>query len=198
MSQDERDAWPPFVREALGEVDGPPGGAFSRGIDRAMVAIATVVPPEAPARSSRSRLLTAATAGPMRHAPFFERLSNLFDLSRDAIVRVLHQAASESSWEAGPHPSVRVLHFQGGPAVAGADTGLVRMPPDFVWPSHRHEGVERALILEGQYVESGGRTYRAGDIHEMGPGSVHSFTVPPGTPLLLAVVLTGGIEILPE
>ncbi len=198
MSQDERDVWPPFVREALDDAERRPGGTLARDIDRAMVAIATALPPETPAPSARSRLLTAATVGPMRHAPFFERLAQLFDLSREAIVRVLRQAASESSWEAGPHPSIRVLHFQGGPALAGADTGLVRMPPDFVWPSHRHEGVERTLILEGQYVESGGRTYRAGDVHEMGPGSVHSFTVSPGTPLLLAVALSGGLEILPE
>ena len=198
MSQDEREALPSFVREALGDDEGRSDETLAREVDRALVALATALPAEVPAGSVRTRLLTAATAGPMRYAPFFERLARLFDLSRDSIVGVLLKAASESEWEPGPHPSVRVLHFQGGPAVAGADTGLVRMPADFVWPSHRHNGVERALILEGEYVESGGRLYRAGDIHEMGPGSVHSFTVPPGSPLLLAVSLVGGLEILGE
>ena len=197
MSEDGRQRLPPFVREALGD-DGTSDEALALEIDRALVAMAGALPREVPGPSSHSRLLAAVDKGPMRHAPFFERLAQLFDLSRDSIVRLLHEAASETAWEAGPHPSVRVHHLQGGPAVAGADTGLVRMPADFVWPSHRHGGVERVLILEGQYVESGGRLYRPGDLHEMRPGSVHSFTVTPGTPLLLAVSLSGGLEILPQ
>jgi hypothetical protein len=197
MSEDRREPLPSFVREVLDD-DAISDDATVRAIDRAMAAMATALPPEVPAQSARSRLLAAAGAGPMRHAPFFDRLSRLFDLSRDAVLRVLHDSASESFWEPGPHPAIRVMHFQGGPAVLGADTGLVRMPADFVWPSHRHGGVERALLLEGQYVDSDGRLFRAGDLHEMGPGSVHSFTVQPGTPLLLAVSLSGAIEILSE
>jgi hypothetical protein len=195
MSRDRRDALPHFVQEAVGDGGGSQE-SLARELDRAMCAVAAALPPEVPAVSAKSRLLAAATTGPMRHAPFFDRLVQMFDLARDSIIRVLEQAASESEWDAGPHPSIRVLHFQAGPALAGADTGLVRMPPAFAWPRHRHAGVERVLILEGEYLEDGGRVYRAGDIHEMGPGSEHGFTVPPGTPLLFAVALYGGIEIL--
>jgi hypothetical protein len=195
MSSDERDALPHFVQEAVGD-NGGSQETLARELDSAMCAVAAALPPGVPAQSAKSRLLTAATTGPLRYAPFFDRLVQMFDLERDSIIRVLQQAASESDWEPGPRPSIRVLHFQAGPALAGADTGLVRMPPAFAWPLHRHAGVERVLILEGEYREGGGRVYRAGDMHEMGPGSQHSFTVPPGAPLLFAVALFGEIEIL--
>jgi hypothetical protein len=195
MSRDGRDTLPHFVQEAMG-AGGGSEQTLARELDRAMSAVAAALPPEVPVSSAKGRLLAAATTGPMRHAPFFDRLVEMFDLGRDSIIRVLQRAASESEWEPGPHPSIRVFHFQAGPALAGADTGLVRMPPTFAWPLHRHAGVERVLILEGAYHEEGGRVYRAGDIHEMGPGSQHSFVVPPGAPLLFAVALFGGIEIL--
>jgi hypothetical protein len=194
MSREGRDALPQFVREAM-DADGP-REALARELGRAMDAMPLALPTEVPAQAARARLLAAATTGPTRHAPFFDRLARIFDLERDSIIRILERAASESEWEPGPHPSVRVLHFQGGPAVAGADTGLVRMPSDFTWPLHRHAGVERVLSLEGEYEEAGGALYRSGDIHEMGPRSEHSFRVTPGAPLLLAVALFGGIEIL--
>ncbi len=199
MSGDGRNTVPEFVQDVVGDVAGEESGregAVAREFERVTLAMALALPPETPAPASRGRLLVSATAGPMRYAPFFDRLARMFDLGRDAVVRVLERAASESEWEPGPHPSLRVLHFPGGPSVAKADTGLVRMPADFAWPLHRHGGIERVLILEGAYTEVGGRVYRAGDIHEMGPGSEHAFTVAPGAPLLFAIVLFGGFHIL--
>jgi anti-sigma factor ChrR (cupin superfamily) len=70
------------------------------------------------------------------------------------------------------------------------------MPASFEWPRHRHTGQERVLILEGAYRDSSGRLYRAGDIHEMGADTEHGFTVLPDSPLLLALVLHGQIEML--
>jgi hypothetical protein len=195
MNRDEYRGLPQFVLEARDERNGPEE-QVAREIDRALGALGTVLSPEVPSPAARSRLLAAVTTGPVRYAPFFDRLEQLFDLGRDPIVRIFERIDLVSSWNPGPHPSVRVMHFPGGPAVANADTGLVRMPSDFVWPRHRHHGVERALILEGEYTDSDDRVYRAGDIHEMGAGSEHSFTVPRGAPLLLAVTLFGGIEIL--
>jgi len=173
-----RDITPDLVREALAET------------------LAESIGPEAPPAALRSRLLSAATTGPMRHAPFFDELARLFDLGVDAVVRVLERAGSESEWEPGPHPAIRLFHLQPGPSLAAADAGFVRMPASFEWPSHRHTAVERVLILEGAYRESGGRIYRAGDIHEMGPDTEHSFTVLPDVPLLLALVLHGEIKML--
>jgi hypothetical protein len=166
------------LREALAE-------AFSESLES-----------ETPPPALKNRLLAAATAGPMRHAPFFDELARLFDLGVDAVVRILESAGSESRWEPGPHPAIRLFHLEPGPSLATADAGFVRMPASFEWPAHRHTGMERALILEGGYRESGGRVYRAGDIHEMGPNSEHGFVVLPDAPLLLALVLHGRIEML--
>jgi hypothetical protein len=174
----KRDLSPDLVREALAETL-----AESLGAEAAPPAL-------------RSRLLSAATTGPMRHAPFFDELARLFDLGVDAVVRILENAGNESSWEPGPHPALRLVHLEPGPSLAAADAGFVRMPASFDWPSHRHTGVERVLILEGGYRESGGRVYRAGDTHEMGPNTEHSFTVLPDSPLLLALVLHGEIQML--
>ena len=53
---------PELLREALAETLGDSLGA------------------EAPPPTLRSRLIAAATTGPMRHAPFFDELARLFDL----------------------------------------------------------------------------------------------------------------------
>ena len=192
-----KDLLPEFVRDAIAEGSGaePPKNERD-AVELALVAIAESLDPEVPAPALKNRLLAAATAGPLRHAPFFDELSRLFDLGVDAIVKIFERASSESEWEPGPHPSIRLFHLEPGPSLATADAGFVRMPASFEWPRHRHSAVERVLILEGAYRESGGRIYRAGDIHEMGPGTDHSFTVLPDAPLLLALVLHGEIEML--
>jgi hypothetical protein len=159
-------------------------------------ALAESVGSEAPPPALRSRLLAAATTGPMRHAPFFDELARLFDLGVDAVVRILERAGSDAEWEPGPHPAVRLFHLEPGPSLATADAGFVRMPASFEWPAHRHTAVERVLILEGGYRDSEGRIYRPGDIHEMGPETEHSFTTLPESPLLLALVLHGKIEMI--
>jgi hypothetical protein len=185
-----RDDLPEFIRDAL--ADEP----RHEHLDAVLVALAESVETETPPSMLKNRLLAAATAGPMRFAPFFDELARLFDLGIDAVVRVLERAGSESEWEPGPHPAVRLMHLAAGPLLAGADAGLVRMPASFEWGMHRHQGLERVLILEGGYRDSGGRVYRPGDVHEMGAGTEHSFTVLPDGPLLLALVLNGELEML--
>jgi len=187
-------ALPEFVREALAAEGLSPGD--ERAAETTLVALTESLGAETPPPALKSRLLAAATRGPMRFAPFFDELGRLFDLGVDAVVRVLERAGSESEWETGPHPLIRVFHLEPGPSLATADAGFVRMPAGFVWPSHRHSAKERVLILEGGYTESGGRVYRAGDIHEMTAATEHAFTVLPDGPLMLALVLHGDIEMV--
>jgi putative transcriptional regulator len=189
---------PEFIRDALaGDASGqhtPPDD--KRAIDATLAALAESLGPVEPPPALKARLLAAATAGPMRFAPFLDELGRLFDLGVETVVRILERAGSESAWEPGPHPAIRLFHLEPGPSLATADAGFVRMPASFEWPAHRHTGVERVLVLEGGYRESSGRLYRAGDIHEMGPNTEHGFTVLPGAPLLLALVLHGEIQML--
>jgi len=187
-----KDMLPEFIRDALG-AGGP---SEQRDVEAMLVALAESMGVDAPPPALKQRLLDAATAEPTRYAPFFDDLARLFDLGVDAVVRVLERAGSESEWQPGPHPSIRLFHLEPGPALAAADAGFVRMPPSFEWATHRHTAIERVLILEGAYQESGGRVYRAGDLHEMQPGTEHSFTVLPDAPLLLALVLYGDIVML--
>jgi hypothetical protein len=190
-----KDVLPDFVRDALGDSPKTLAGDAEQ-LEPVLLALAESAGSETPPPALRKRLLSAATAGPMRFAPFFDGLGRLFDLGQDAVVRVLERADSESEWEPGPHPAVRLLHLTGGPSLAAADAGLVRMPPSFAWGAHRHHAAERVLILEGGYRDSEGRVHRAGDLHEMGAGTEHGFTVLPDGPLLFALVLHGKIEMI--
>lgn len=190
-----KDTLPEFVGEAIeveqGSLPGDP-----RELESVLVALAVSVGVEAPPETLKARLIAAATTGPTRYAPLFDDLARLFDLGVDAVVRLLERADSESEWEPGPHPSIRLFHLQPGPSLASADAGFVRMPAGFEWPGHRHSAAEKVLILEGGYRDNGGHLYRAGDIHEMAAATEHSFVVLPDTPLVFAVVLHGPIEML--
>ncbi|HVZ34889.1 MAG TPA: cupin domain-containing protein, partial [Polyangiaceae bacterium] len=86
-------------------------------------------------------------------------------------------------------------HFQAGPSLGSADTGLVRMAAGLAFPRHRHIGAERVLVLEGGYRDSSGRVVIAGDAVEMPDGSRHAYRVLPDGPLVFALVLESGIEI---
>jgi len=190
-----KDTLPKFVDEALAmDRDSPASDA--REIEGVLAALAASVGVEAPPAALKARLLASATTGPTRFAPFFDDLAHLFELGIDSVVRLLERAGLESEWEAGPHPSIRIFHLEPGPSLATADAGLVRMPAGFEWPGHRHSAPEKVLILEGGYSDSSGRVYRAGDVHEEDPGTEHSFTVLPDSPLLFALVLHGPIEML--
>jgi hypothetical protein len=147
----------------------------------------------APARL-RERLLAGVRRAPLRYAPFYDRLMGLFDLEEAALVALLEKSNDAALWE--PFlPGVHAFHFTAGPRVSEADAGLVRVEAGVAFPGHRHLGRERVLLLEGSYRDSTGVVYQAGDVHEMAKDSRHSYEGSPDAPLVLAVVLYGGIEI---
>jgi hypothetical protein len=195
MSQRRPYDIPDFVSDALGQGDEALGSDCPE-IEHVLASLATVSGELVPTPRLRSRLMSGVSSGPARYAPFYAKLGQLFDTGRDAIVDICERSLQESQWELGPHPSIRLMHVKGGPRVTGADVGLVRMPADFAWPNHRHLGEECVLILEGSYLDQRGTLYRAGDIHEMSTGTEHSFVVQAGQPLVMAVVLFNGIEMV--
>jgi len=151
--------------------------------------------PSALARG-RARLLAAVAQSDERFAPLFGKLMRHFDLSAEALRAIFVRAANLADWEPGPLPWVSLFHFQGGPAVAGFDTGLVRLKKGMSFPPHRHLGNERVLILEGGYFDHEQRWYGPGDVHDMADDSQHSLLMNPDRDVLLAVVLEGPIEIV--
>ena len=141
-------------------------------------------------------MLDATAQGGERFAPFFGKLSNFFDLSVEALRDVFARAERESEWQPGPLPWVSLFHFAGGPALAGLDTGFVRLKKGMPFPPHRHLGSERVLILEGSYRDHEQRSYGPGDFHDMAEGTEHSLQMSADEDVLLAVILTGEIEVV--
>ncbi|HEY3252550.1 MAG TPA: cupin domain-containing protein [Polyangiaceae bacterium] len=144
----------------------------------------------------RARLLAAVAQSEERFAPLFGKLTAFFDLSAEALRAVFARAANEADWEPGPVPWVSVFHFQGGPTLAGLDTGFVRFKKGTPFPEHRHLGHERVLILDGGYFDHERRWYGPGDFHDMPEGTQHSLQMNADQDVLLAVILSGEIEIV--
>jgi hypothetical protein len=144
----------------------------------------------------RARLLDAVAESGERFAPLFDKLTKFFDLSVDALRDVFVRAGRESEWEQGPLPWVSLLHFAGGPALAGLDTGFVKLKKGMPFPPHRHMGSERVLILAGSYQDHEQRYFGPGDFHDMSEGTEHSLQMSADEDVLLAVILTGEIQVV--
>jgi quercetin dioxygenase-like cupin family protein len=144
----------------------------------------------------KARLLASVNAPRERFAPLFKELSSFFDLSAEALRNVFERAADATEWQPGPLPWVSLFHLQGGPSLAGLDTGLVRLKKGMPFPPHRHTDSERVLILEGGYHDSAGHWYGPGDLHAMNAGTEHSLQMSADKDVLLAVILSGEIQVL--
>ncbi len=144
----------------------------------------------------RARLLAAVGQSAERFAPLFDKLTKFFDLSVEALREVFTRAEREREWQPGPLPWVSLFHFSGGPAVAGLDTGFVRLKKGMPFPLHRHTGSEHVLILEGSYRDHEQRLYTPGDFHDMAEGTEHSLQMSADEDVLLAVILAGEIQVV--
>ena len=178
---------PEFVKEATSH-------AVDAQLSRALAELPLGASP-AP-QLLRERLLATVARPRLRYAPLFGALTELFDLGDSELAELFERAAHESAWTVSQVPGTQLLHLVGGPRVSGADNGLVRIAPGARFPTHRHLGAERVLVLEGAYRdEPSGRVYAAGDWHEMPPGSSHSYVAGADGPLLLAVSVVQGVDV---
>jgi putative transcriptional regulator len=144
----------------------------------------------------RERLLASIARPELRFAPLYGALSELFDLDDPALRALFVRAAAPEAWTAAPLPDAWLLHLEGGPRTAGADSGLVRVRAGARFPRHVHLGRERVLLLDGSYTEEpSGRVYSAGDWHDMPEGSAHAYVVGPERDLLVAVSVVRGVDV---
>jgi len=134
---------------------------------------------------ARARLVEAL-AGPHRFLPFFLQLARRLDLTVGAVCRLLARIDDPAAWEASPLPWVKLIHFQGGPRLAGADAGFVRVGAGMPFPRHSHQGPEMSFILEGRMIEPE-RTYLPGDAVEVTPDVVHAYVVGPESDMVVMV-----------
>jgi quercetin dioxygenase-like cupin family protein len=184
---------PELVREAL--VQEPELDRASEAeLADALALLALSLDPAAPSAGARARLLAEIDRGPWPELQ--PAMGRLFDLGAEAVRALGQRARDVAEWVAGPVPGSSLLHLTGGPRVALADSGLVRVEPGVEFPWHKHIGTEISLILQGMLIESTGRVFRPGDVHELGAGSEHGFRIPPGEQAcVFGVVLSAGIEI---
>jgi putative transcriptional regulator len=154
--------------------------------------------PVRPSDALRQRVL-ASIEPASRFEGFVPRFARLFDLPETRAREILAAADTVPSqgWVDTPLAGVRLYHFAGGPRVATADCGLVHLDAGTPFPAHRHLGREWNLILAGALDDSGGESWLPGDIVIKEAETTHHYRAQAGEPLLLAVVLEGGIEIVP-
>ena len=150
-----------------------------------------------PSADLRRRVLALADPG-TRFDGFARRVSRLFDLPDVAVQKLLAAAAApaQEPWVDGFAPGMRLYHLQGGEAVASADCGLVELAVEASVPDHRHGGVEQVLVLAGRAEDDSGGVWHPGDLIVSDPGSVHAFRSVGSEPLLFAVVLEDGLELV--
>jgi len=146
-------------------------------------------PPIAP--TGAGRLLAEVRELPLRYAPFFGRLGELWDLDEDHVRATLARAKDPRHCRRTALPGVRVLDISGGPTTQGARTSLLKFSPGLRFPRHRHEGPERVLVLEGSYVDSDGRRVGPGELQEMTEGSEHGLSIAKDKPCIAALLQFG-------
>ena len=196
------DELPEFVSELA------PNETLRGELSELLATLSSLEPVEADSADlarGRARLLAAVAEGrerrcgyleASRFAPLFHKLTQFFDLDLAALGAVFARAEKDSEWQAGPLPGVSLFHLDGGPALAGLDTGLVRLKKGMPFPRHRHVAAERVLVLEGGYLDDNQRWYGPGDLHLMAEGTEHSLQMGAEQDVLLAVILAADIEVL--
>jgi len=177
---------------ALGALDGDEAAAVERAVaaDPALAAeldahreaaagLAAGLAPVAPPPGLRDRLMAsvAATVAPGRFERFAARVAEIFDVTLDKARMFLGWIDEPERWEAAPVAGVRLAHLPAGPAWAGADSGLVRMPAGTTFPWHVHDGEELTLVLQGRARDSGGHELVPGTELVLPGGAEHEFVV---------------------
>lgn len=179
---------PDLVREALGdEADGMRDLLAELGA----ASVSSVRP------TGRARLFAALEQTPTRYAPFYDRLSELFDIDEQSVTKILSKLDAADRWTE-LYPGVRTLGVRPGPKRAGAQCVLLWHDPGAPFPMHQHRGEEHALLIEGALIQDDGKRYSAGD-HEVYPaGSAHSYRVTDESRCVAAVALYDGLDIVEQ
>jgi len=88
-------------------------------------------------------------------------------------------------------PGIRTLEV--GLSHRGTPVRLFSLKPGMVVPAHRHNGMERGLVLTGGFTDDEGHFVR-GDVSVRGPDFDHEATVDPGDPCVVLFVNDGWLR----
>lgn len=176
-----------LIRDAFGEKD----AVEARASLESFAALAALAPPATPSFALRARLMEAA-ARP-RYA-YLHRAAALLDLGIEAVRALLDSLDDERVFAPTEVPGVRIFDIAGGPAVAGAVIGFIRVEPGAHFPHHSHVGREEVLVLQGAFRDLSGHVFRAGDFAPLPAGSAHEFDALPGEVLVYLGIVHEAVD----
>lgn len=185
MTQPREIAWSAFLAD-LAEQEG------ARGLDT-LAALTPTMP--SPTAAARSRLLDALVLSG-RLWRFDEQVAALLDVTRDSARKLLDLIDRPDVW-LHPMPGVSLFWVNGGPAVARALCGFMRIAPGMRFPEHEHLGDETVLVLQGALVDPVTcALVRPGEFDRRPVGSRHVVAVQEGgVDLLMLAVVHGGLRV---
>ena len=160
--------------------------------------LALASPAAAPSEALTARI-ERSVATTHRFEDLEGRVAELLDVTpRDAAAMLL-SIDDPSRWVpafgAPTSAPVELLHASGGPAVAGAVTGFVRMAPGTAFPEHEHVGEETVLLLSGSCEDASGEVFHRGDVARMRPGTRHHLRAIGTVRLVFLAVIEGGLVV---
>lgn len=157
-------------------------------------ALGATIQPVAPSAAVKQRLLASIGAG--RFEAFSGRMAALFDVTVDRARELLGLIERPASWIPQIIPGISLVHFEGGPALATADCGFVRIVPGGIFPPHTHLGEEIVTILHGQLHDvPNDRLIQPGDDYVQAEGTTHHLVCVGPEDCVYASRAINGIEI---
>lgn len=155
--------------------------------------LASALPVVAPPPDVLQRLLASAGVG--RFERFAERCAVLFDVTLDRARELLGLIERPASW-LPQLPGLSLVHFDGGPSMANADCGFIRMAPGAMFPPHSHLGEETVTILAGRIHDVvNDRVLGAGDDYVQREGTKHYLMSVGTEDCIYASRAVGGIDL---
>ena len=179
---EHRDDQADFLAEA-----GPNDQALVQG---GLLALSSLLPPGDSQLRGAERLARAVSELPLRYAPFFGRLGELWQIPEEQVLSELTRARDPQTWALTWLRGVKTFDVR---ASAEARSRLLCFAAGVRFPKHRHRAPERVLVLEGSYVDSTGCEVSAGEEQLMPAGSEHQLQVL-GERDCIAAVSESGIE----
>jgi len=124
-----------------------------------------------PSPEVKSRLLASSGAG--RFAAFAAPIATMFEVTIDRAHELLGLIERSASWQT-KITGVAMIAFAGGPALAGAECGFLRIAPGATFPMHVHVGEESAFVLTGRVCDvTHDRVLGPGDSWWLAAGTRH-------------------------
>lgn len=150
-----------------------------RAESEALARVALSMPPVPPSPQTRQRLL-ASVAHVSRFDAFSAQVAKLIDVTADTARGLLARIDDAAAWVATPLEGIWSYDLDGGPAVAEAVVGFVKVKPGVTFPEHSHVGEDAAFVVQGSCAEADGRISKRGDLIVMAPGTAHELRALPG------------------